>query len=903
MKNSSFVMQAHPEYIESLYKQYLQDPNAVDSDWQAFFQGYDLGNREVSLGQSSQIHKEIKVLNLINDYRKRGHFFTETNPVRERRKYLPSLGIESFGLTKEDLSNKFEAGSEIGIGPATLENIIAHLNQTYCSSIGAEYMFVRRPERIKWLQEKMESSKNTPKFSLADKKHILTKLTNAVAFENFLHTKYIGQKRFSLSGVESVIPGLDTIIEKGAELNIDEFVIGMAHRGRLNVLANIMQKSYYEMLAEFEGSAAQDAVFAGDVKYHMGYSSDVKTRCDKNVHLNLIPNPSHLEAVGPVTQGVVRAKIDRRYGGDAGKVVPILIHGDAAIAGQGIVYEVSQMSTLPGYHCGGTIHVVLNNQVGFTTNYMEGRSSTYCTDIAKVTLSPVFHVNADDVEAVVFAIQLAMEYRQTFRTDVYIDLLGYRRYGHNESDEPRFTQPKLYKTIAKHPDPCKIYAKKLLEEKTFSSEEIKNVEKDYRQMLQEKLDIVRREEGAKSTYTSFKGDWAGYRRPNSNDFHDSPQTGISLKDLRKMGTNILTIPEDFQVIPKIRRIYDTQKKLLLKEGKCDWAVAEYLAYASLLTQGFPVRLSGQDSKRGTFAHRHSVILREDTEEQYIPLNNVALDQATFYVYNSPLSEYGVMGFEFGYASANPKTLTIWEGQFGDFVNGAQIIIDQFLCCSETKWKRNNGLVLYLPHGYEGQGPEHSSARMERFLELCAYNNMQIVNCTTAANFFHVLRRHVLFPFRMPLVIFTPKSLLRGVTSQSPIEDLVTGKFQMVIDDQIEKPQKVKRVLLCNGKVAYDLLKHRNENKKEDVVVLRLEQLYPFPQETLQAIFDQYKNAKEFIWVQEEPENMGAWSYILRKWPYSSQIKLVSRHELSAPATGSNKQHKIEQQELVEKAFK
>lgn len=895
-------MQAHPEYIESLYQKYLQNPDSVDSDWQAFFHGYDLGaSREAGPEQSSQINKEIMVINLINEYRKRGHFFTRTNPVRERRKYSPSLDIENFGLSKQDLNTKFEAGHQIGLGSSTLQDILNHLNQTYCGSIGAEYMFVRRPERIKWLQEKMESSRNTPQFSLADKKHILSKLTNAVVFENFLHTKYIGQKRFSLSGVESVIPGLDTIIEKGAELGVDECVIGMAHRGRLNVLANILQKSYDEMFAEFEGSAFEDAVFAGDVKYHLGYSSDVKTRSGKNVHLNLIPNPSHLEAVGPVTQGVVRAKIDKRYNGDASKIVPILIHGDAAIAGQGIVYEVSQMSTLPGYHSGGTIHVVLNNQVGFTTNYIEGRSSTYCTDIAKVTLSPVFHVNADDVEAVVFAIQLAMEYRQTFRTDVYIDLLGYRRYGHNEADEPRFTQPKLYKTIADHPDPCAIYVDKLLKDKTFGSDEMKNVEVNYRDMLQEKLDVVRRE-GAKSTYTSFKGDWTGYRRPNSDDFHDSPETGVPLKSLRKMGTNILTIPDDFQVIPKIRRIYNTQKELLLKEGKCDWSIAEYLAYASLLTQGVSVRLSGQDSKRGTFAHRHSVILREDTEEEYIPLNNIALDQAPFYVYNSPLSEYGVMGFEFGYSSANPKTLTIWEAQFGDFVNGAQIIIDQFLSCSETKWKRNCGLVLYLPHGYEGQGPEHSSARMERFLELCAYNNMQVVNCTSAANFFHVLRRHMLFPFRMPLIVFTPKSLLRHPMCQSPLEELATGKFQMVIDDKAADPKKIKRVLLCNGKVSYDLINYKEENNIEDVAILRVEQLYPFPKKTLQDLFDKYKNIKEYVWVQEEPKNMGAWSFILRTWPYEQQVKVVSRHELAAPATGSNKQHQIEQKQLVENAF-
>ncbi|RMG65568.1 MAG: 2-oxoglutarate dehydrogenase E1 component, partial [Calditrichaeota bacterium] len=754
MDKFDYLHSAHPEYVEQLYRQYKQNPDSVDVSWRRFFEGYEFALESgvaVSPQAEEERRKEINVLNLINAYRTRGHFFTRTNPVRERRKYWPTLDIENFGLSEKDLDTVFQAGNEIGIGPAKLRDIIEHLKTTYCRSIGVEYRFIRQPERVAWLQERMERTRNLPNFTLEQKRHILRKLTEAVLFENYLHTKYVGQKRFSLAGGETLIPGLDAIIEKGASLGIEEFVIGMAHRGRLNVLANILRKPYEVIFAEFEGEpleASTTAVFEGDVKYHLGYSNDVRTWSGKLVHLSLSPNPSHLEAVDPVVQGIARAKLDKRYHDDINKLAPILIHGDAAIAGQGVVYEVIQMSLLPAYLTGGTIHLVINNQIGFTTNYLEGRSSIYCTDVAKVTRSPVFHVNADDVEAVVFAILLAMEYRQTFHTDVFIDLLGYRRYGHNEADEPRFTQPKLYKIIAKHPDPRKIYVDTLDREGTIPRSEAEQMAQAFLQELDKAYQAAKQGK-VKPKLSSFEKDWKGFRRPKHSDFVNTPATAVKEERFLEIGRKAFTIPPEVKVFDKIRRLYDQRLKRLVEKGELDWGMAELMAYATLVVEGYPVRMSGQDCERGTFAHRHAVLLVEETEEKYIPLKHLDPNQASFEIYNSLLSEYGVMGFEFGYAWANPRGLTIWEAQFGDFANGAQIIIDQFLSSSEVKWERMNGLVLFLPHGYEGQGPEHSSARPERFLTLCAHNNMQVVNCSTPANFFHVLRRQVYFPFRIP----------------------------------------------------------------------------------------------------------------------------------------------------------
>lgn len=905
MDKFSYLSNAHPEYIETIYKEYLQDPETVDIGWRKFFEGFEfaqtMSNGSSNGGIQVERRKEVNVLNLINAYRTRGHLFTKTNPVRERRKYQPTLDLENFDLSEKDLMTEFEAGHEIGIGKATLGAIIDHLKETYCRSIGAEYMFIRVPERVKWLQNRMESTRNIPQFNIEEKRHILDKLNQAVVFENFLHTKYVGQKRFSLSGGETLIPALDAIIQKGAALGVSEFVLGMAHRGRLNVLANILGKSYQDIFAEFEGVEYEDGVFEGDVKYHLGFSSNINTATGKQVHLNLVANPSHLEAVNPVTEGIVRAKIDKRYAGDANKIVPILIHGDAAIAGQGISYEVIQMSLLNGYSTGGTVHLVINNQIGFTTNYLDGRSSTYCTDVAKTTLSPVFHVNGDDVEAVALAIVMAMEYRQKFHTDVFIDILGYRKYGHNEADEPRFTQPNLYKAIAKHPDPRQIYENALIQSGSMEKGMAQEMVKEFQNMLQMRLNEAKNRTKA-TDISTFKVDWSGYRKPTDEDFVYSPETGVDEKTLLEIGKKIFTIPEDVNVFRKIRNLYNDREKRVAEKVNLDWAIGETLAYGSLVEENIPIRISGQDSERGTFSHRHAVLRIEETEESYVPLNNISQDQARFQIYNSFLSEYAVLGFEFGYATANPKGLTIWEAQFGDFANGAQIIIDQFISSGEAKWKRYNGLAVFLPHGYEGQGPEHSSARIERFLTLCAQNNMIVANCTTPANLFHVLRRQMVYPFRIPLIIFTPKSLLRHPKCISPLKDFAAGtKFKEVIDDEYVDPKKVKRVLFCSGKVYYDLLERQEAEKRDDVAVIRLEQIHPLPVKQLEDLVSKYSNAEKYFWVQEEPENMGPWSYLRRKMQVARTM-LISREASATPATGFNKQHQKEQQSIVDIAF-
>ena len=904
MEDYSFLYNADPGYIENLYEEYQRDPSGVDTQWREFFEGYEFA-RQTGSGPdrvSTAAEKERRVLNLISGYRRRGHLFTRTNPVRERRKYSPTLDIENFGLSKDDLDTTFQAGNEIGIGAATLREIIDHLQTTYCRSIGAEYRFIRTPEKVQWLQQKMESTRNLPNFTPDQKRHILHKLNQAVVFENFLHSKFIGQKRFALSGNETLIPGLDAVIERGSELGAEEMVIGMAHRGRLNVLTNTLQKSYREIFSTFEGEAHVESVFEGDVKYHLGYTSDVSTRSGNQVRINLAPNPSHLESVDPVVEGMARAKIDHKYNGDIDKVVPILIHGDSAIAAQGIMYEVVQMALLDGYKTGGTIHIVTNNQLGFTTNYLDARSSTYCTDVAKTTLSPVFHVNADDAEAVVFAIQLAMEYRQKFNTDVFIDLLGYRRYGHNEADEPKFTQPKLYKIIEEHPDPREIYNKQLLESDTVEKGIAEDMESEFRAMLEKRLSEAKGNgERREDEEDQARDACEDRRRPQEKDLTVSPETGVPENRLLELGKTLYTVPEDFNVFRKIRRLYDSAKKRLTEERQLDWALAEQLAYSTLLADGVPIRLTGQDSERGTFSHRHAVLINEEAEDEYLPLNNLTEDQARFEIYNSPLSEYGVMGFEYGYACATPEGLTIWEAQFGDFANGAQVVIDQYLSSSEVKWNRTNGLVLYLPHGYEGQGPEHSSARIERYLTLSANNNWQVAYPSTPANLFHLLRRHIAYPFRIPLVVFTPKSLLRHPRCVSPLEDLTTGGFRQVIDDEKASPDEVEMVHLCTGKVYYDLLEYKEEHERNDVALVRLEQLYPFPEQQLNTIVDKYDKAERFLWIQEEPENMGAWSYLLRTNDLVD-LELISRRASASPATGFHKQHVSEQQNLIKRAF-
>jgi len=903
MDKHSYLSNSDPAAIDELYSKYLQGDASIDGSWQKFFEGFEFARKNFNATASSeaipeQVRKEFSVINLINLYRSSGHLFTNTNPVRERRKYYPSLDeIELIGLSQADMDVVFNAGVEVGLGPAKLSDIISLLKQTYCQSIGVEYTHIRNQKVVKWLQERMESTRNTPNFNVEQKKRILEEISKAVVFENFLQTKFVGEKRFSLEGVEATIPALNAAIEKGAELGIEEFVIGMAHRGRLNVLANILKKTYEDIFTEFEGKEFDaDALFGGDVKYHLGYSSNVMTRDGHKVHLSLTPNPSHLETVSAVAEGITRAKMDKTYGKNSNKIAPIIIHGDAAVAGQGIVYEVVQMAKLKAYRTGGSLHVVTNNQIGFTTNYVDARSSTYCTDVAKVILSPVFHVNADDVEAVVFAVQLALEFRQAFHRDVFIDLLGYRKYGHNEGDEPRFTQPLLYKAIAVHPDPRKIYQDKLMSEGVDAGE-LKKLEDEFKSNLQERLDEAK--QIRKTRVTSFlEGVWKGQRLAEDKDFEKSPDTSVSKEVLFDIGNKITDLPKDKNFFSKIIKLQGDRKNMLSGEGNVDWGMAELLAYGTLLNEGFPIRFSGQDVERGTFSHRHAVLTVTDSEEEYVPLSHISDKQAEFEIYNSHLSEYAVLGFEYGYAMASPNSLTIWEAQFGDFANGAQIVIDQYISSAEDKWRRMNNICVLLPHGYEGQGAEHSSARMERFLMLCAQNNLYVINATTPANHFHALRRQLHVPFRKPLIAFTPKSLLRHPKCVSKITDFTKGGFTEIIDDGNTSATKL---IFCCGKVYYDLLDAKEKSGSDEVALIRMEQLYPFPRKQFNAVLAKYKKAKEYVWVQEEPENMGAWLYITRM---VNEVKFtcISRPESASPATGAKKQSEKEKQTILDKAF-
>ncbi len=900
MDKHSYLSNADGAVIEDFYQQYLNNPESVSEGWRKFFEGFEFARKNYDTEVPEGFDKEFKVINLINGYRSRGHLFTKTNPVRTRRQYSPNLDIENFGLEKADLETVFQAGNETGIGSAKLKDIIAHLEATYCQSIGIEYAYIRKPDQVDWIKNKIEL-KNRLQFTADDKKHVLKKLNQAVVFEQFLHKKFVGQKRFSIEGNESLIPAIDAIVERGAEMGIKEFIVGMAHRGRLNVLANIFNKTYEAIFSEFEGKEYEDNIFDGDVKYHLGYSCDVKTDNGHDVHMTLAPNPSHLETVTPVVQGITRSKLDI-YLKDERKIVPILIHGDAAIAGQGIVYEVIQMAQLDGYRTGGTIHIVVNNQIGFTTNYLDGRSSTYCTDVGKVTLSPVLHVNGDDVEAVIQAMQFAIEYRQEFHRDVFIDILGYRKYGHNEGDEPRFTQPLLYKAIGKHLNPRDIYLNKLIGENVITKADAKAIEKEFDNELQGFLGDAKQIKKASVTHF-LKRTWEDYSYCKPGEFDKSPNTGFDKKKLIEIGNKIATLPSDKKFIKKINRLFDDRLNQIKEGDKLDWATGELLAYATLLEEGHPVRISGQDVERGTFSHRHAVVKVEESEEEYVPLKNISKKQADFHIYNSLLSEYGVLGFEYGYAMATPNGLTIWEAQFGDFFNGAQIIIDQLLTAAEEKWKTQNGLVMLLPHGYEGQGAEHSSGRMERFLQQCAEENIQVANASTPANYFHLLRRQLHRKFRKPLVVFTPKSLLRHPKCISSIDDLAKGSFQEVIDDANAKVKEVDTVVFCAGKFYYDLLAKQEElDGADNIAIVRVEQLYPVPQKQLDSIVSKYATAKNYIWAQEEPENMGAWTHMVRHFT-SIKLTPVTLAESGAPATGSSKAHAVRHNDIIDRVFK
>lgn len=910
MDKYSFLNAAHTAYFADLYEQYRQDPDSVEPSWKAFFQGYDFGSDnygldgEVMEGVSTQVpehvQKEFQVLKLIDAYRTRGHLFTKTNPVRDRRKYAPTLEIENFGLYQNDLNIVFNAGEILGIGPQTLQEIRKHLEAIYCDSIGIEYMYIRQPEEIQWIQNKLNHNDNHGQFSADEKKHILKKLNEAVSFENFLHTKYVGQKRFSLEGNESLIPALDALIEKAAACGVKEFVMGMAHRGRLNTLTNIFGKSAKDIFSEFDGKDYEEEVFDGDVKYHLGWTSNRLTDNGNKINLSIAPNPSHLETVGAVVEGITRAKQDQYYGDDFSKVLPIVVHGDAAIAGQGLIYEVVQMAKLDGYKTNGTIHIVVNNQIGFTTNYLDARSSTYCTDVGKVTLSPVLHVNADDVESVVHAVRFALDFRMEFKRDVFIDLLGYRKYGHNEGDEPRFTQPKLYKAISKHKNPRDIYAEKLIAEGIIDRAYIKQSEQNYKARLETKLEDSRKED--KTVITPFMQEaWTDFSRARADRMKEVVDTTYPKEKLKHIAGVVSSLPKDKKFIRKIERLVQS-RQTMFDQDKLDWAMAEHLAYGSLLQEGFDVRISGQDVERGTFSHRHAVVKVEDSEEEVVLLNNISPDQGKFYIYNSLLSEYGVLGFDYGYAMASPNTLGIWEAQFGDFSNGAQIMIDQYISCGEDKWKTPNGIVMLLPHGYEGQGAEHSSGRMERYLQLCAKDNMFIADCTTPANMFHILRRQLKATYRKPLIIFTPKSLLRHPKVVSTVDDFCNGSFQPLIDDDSAATKAVKTLVFVTGKFYYDLLEMKEQLKRTDVALVRVEQLFPLPEDEIQTVLKKYNTATDIVWAQEEPRNMGAYAHILMHIEASKNWRVASRRSYSAPAAGSSTRSKRRHQEIIDFVF-
>ncbi|HEY8938487.1 MAG TPA: 2-oxoglutarate dehydrogenase E1 component [Cyclobacteriaceae bacterium] len=907
MDKYSYLSNADVGYVDQLYENYKKDPNSVDITWQKFFEGYDFssqrygenGNGGASLVDNLSI-KETQVRNLIFTYRSFGHLKSDTNPVRARRNHHVNFEHTSVGLTDADLDIEFDVAAEIGMPKSTLRKIIERLKIVYLGKVGFEYNFIRNDEIRQWFFQKCEKEYFSYNPSQDEKKRILTKLNEAVVFENFLHTKFLGQKRFSLEGGENTIPALKTIIDKAAGLDVKEVVIGMAHRGRLNVLTNILGKTYEQIFTEFEGNVNPDLTMGdGDVKYHLGYASHINTPSGKKIYVKLTPNPSHLEAVDPLVIGYTRGQIDDEFGGDLSKAMAILIHGDAAVAGQGIVYEVVQMSGLPGYTTGGTIHFVINNQVGFTTDYDDARTSIYCTDIAKIVDAPVLHVNGDDAEAVTFCANLAVEYRQKFGKDIFIDMLCYRRHGHNESDEPKFTQPKLYNIIAKHPNPREIYVKKLVERADVDAALADEMDKSFRNQLQDRLNEVK-QKPLPYKPQKVEEEWEQMHFAKPEDFDKSPDTSIKESAVEKIGKALTTIPEGFKPLKQIEKLLKDRSTAIFEDKVLGWAEAELLAYGSLLLEKTPVRMSGQDVKRGTFSHRHAYFFDANTNEPYCGLNNVDKNQAKFHIYNSLLSEFGVLGFEYGYAMSSPRALVLWEAQFGDFVNGAQVMIDQFITSAESKWQRMNGLVMLLPHGYEGQGPEHSSAKPERFLQLAAENNIIVAYPTTPANIFHLLRRQVTWAFRKPCIVFSPKSLLRHPVVISPLKEFTSGSFTEVIDDSIVVAKDVKRVVLCAGKIYYDLLEVQAKKKTKDTALVRIEQLHPFPEKQVKAILKKYKDAK-LVWAQEEPANMGFWSYILRMMP-AAGLSLVSRKPSASPATGYSKVHKAEQEKIVNQTF-
>lgn len=910
MKDFSYVTGPTPAYIESLYSEFSKDSTTVDPEWKKFFEGFDFaisnsgavtttGAAPVAGGQ---LEKELAVFELIRAYRKRGHLCATTNPIRARRDRKPRLEPEHYGLGTGDMDSTFFAGRFIGLKDGKLKDIIARLQQLYTANVGIEYTYINDTEKCHWVQKTYEELMQTP-LSTPQRKRILEKLNEGVIFEKFLNTKFIGQKRFGLEGGEATIAALDTIINDAADSGVQEVVIGMAHRGRLNILANILKKTYEQIFSEFEGNMPEDMTMgSGDVKYHLGFQSDIVTPAGKSINVQLTPNPSHLEAVNPVVTGFARAKADTLYNKEYHKVLPILIHGDAAVAGQGIIYELLQMSKLPGYYTGGTIHFVINNQIGFTTDFDDARSSDYCTSVASMVQCPVLHVNGDDAEAVVKCSMLAMAYRQKYNEDIFIDMVCYRKHGHNEGDEPKFTQPSLYALIEKHLNPREVYTQYLLNKGEAEARNLaQEMEKQFWNDLQQRLDEVK-QKPLPYKYQKPELWWKELRKATAADFEQSPSTAISATDFKAYFEALMKWPENFSPLKKVEKLLQDKIKTFEADGKVDWATGELLAYASILAEGKEMRLSGEDVKRGTFSHRHAVIYDQNNNQPYNRLAHIKDAQGTPYIYNSLLSEYAVLGFEYGYAMANPHNLVLWEAQYGDFANGAQIIIDQYIASAEQKWSNMCGLVMLLPHGYEGGGPEHSSARLERFLQNCAEYNMIITNITTAANFFHALRRQLAWDFRKPMVNFSPKANLRHARSYSAMDEFTSGGFSEVLDDSNAGPaSKVKRVLLCSGKMYFDLSEKQLADDRKDVAIVRLEQIYPLPMKQLEALRAKYKKA-EWIWVQEEPKNMGALSYLKMTLDENFPIRYISRSAGASTATGFSKKHAAEQTELVNKAF-
>jgi 2-oxoglutarate dehydrogenase E1 component len=913
---------ANADVIEAAYRSWLDNPDSVDPTWRAFFQGFTLGNNGSSfpgaatVGESAagagvaiiDSFKQIQVHRLINAYRAHGHLQADLDPLSDPPAPYSKLAISHFGLTESDLDESFEVGHYKNGGQMKLRTIVEKLKATYSGHIGVEYLYMQDSDAREWLQSKMEAFDNQPQFTKAQKVRILRRLHKAELFEKFLHTKYVGQKRFSGEGAETFIAALDSIVEKSPEVGVEEIVLGMAHRGRLNVLTSILRKPFEVLFEQFSENYIPDTVGGdGDVKYHLGYEAVLETTSGKKIEMRLAANPSHLEIVNPVVEGKARARQRIRGDTERRKVLPLLIHGDAAFAGQGVVAETLQFSQLPGYRTGGTVHFVINNQVGFTTDPVDGRSTRYCTDIAKMIEAPIFHVNGDDPEAVCMIAQLALEFREKFQRDIVIDMYCYRKHGHNESDEPMFTQPDMYKKIGTHPQVSEIYTRQLVEAASITAAEGDAIKAEYTAALEANLAKAKENEAKKTAKRAaaakpedkFKGSTAVFQPVFT---HTPMATAVTPEVLNQVVQGLTKIPANFKLNPKIKRFIDNRTQAFKDGGPVDWGFGEALAFGTLLVEGTPVRLSGQDCERGTFSHRHAVLHDAETRESYVPLLNLSEKQSKFCVYNSLLSEAAVLGFDYGYSLDYPQMLCIWEAQFGDFANGAQVVIDQFISSGESKWQRTSGIVLLLPHGYEGQGPEHSSARLERFLQLCAEENMQVANITTPANFFHALRRQMKRDFRKPLIVMSPKSLLRHPAAVSKISDFTSGNFQEVIDDPAA-PQKVDRLVLCSGKVYYDLVAYRDANKITDTALVRVEQLYPLHRNALSKLLDKYAGAR-LVWCQEEPQNMGPWSYIAPQLEeiFGRKPAYAGRDAAASPAVGALALHKIELTALLKDAY-